>query len=253
MADSPGTDQAAQRALAWHHGRHEAVCDVLREWPGGTVARASRYADYWDYNVVRVERPVDMGADELIAVADRELAGLRHRRIDFDDAADGEGVREEFVARGWRAMRIVVMRHEGPAPDASLAITEVPYEAADKLRAAWHDEDFPGEDHGDYPAQAREVAMLRGVRVFCPVEGGEPVGFAQLERVGDGAEITQVYIRADRRGDGLGTGMTAAAIGAGHDARDLWIYADADDRPRLLYERLGFRPVRTLLELTRRP
>ena len=33
----------------------------------------------------------------------------------------------------------------------------------------------------------------------------------------------------------------------------LEIYADADDRPRLLYERLGFRPVRTVLQLTRTP
>jgi ribosomal protein S18 acetylase RimI-like enzyme len=89
--------------------------------------------------------------------------------------------------------------------------------------------------------------------VLAPLEDGQPTGFAQVEYHGDGAEITQVYIRPDRRGRGLGTAMTAAAIRAGSGAEDLWIFADADDRPQKLYERLGFRPVHTVMNATRLP
>ncbi len=34
------------------------------------------------------------------------------------------------------------------------------------------------------------------------LEGGEQAGFAALERVGDAAEVTQVYVRPERRGAG---------------------------------------------------
>ena len=47
--------------------------------------------------------------------------------------------------------------------------------------------------------------------------------------------------------------MTSAAIRAGSDAADLWIFADADGRPQKLYERLGFRPVHNVMDLTRLP
>ena len=151
-------------------------------------------------------------------------------------------------------MRLLMMRHEGELPPAGGAsVEEVPYEAASALRAAWHEEDFPGLDDAGHAEEAREVAALRGTRVLAAVDDGNPVGFAQVQSHGDGAEITQVFVRADRRGQGLGTALTSAAIREMSGAADLWIGADADDRPRLLYERLGFRPARTLLELTRLP
>src|SRR5687768_16277094 len=77
---------AATRALAWRNAQHAAVCAVLEPWAHGTVARATRYPNYWDFNVVRVEEDPGMGAEELIAFADEALAGLEHRRVDFDVA-----------------------------------------------------------------------------------------------------------------------------------------------------------------------
>jgi GNAT superfamily N-acetyltransferase len=79
-------------------------------------------------------------------------------------------------------------------------------------------------------------------------EGGVPVAFAQLERDGAGAEITQVYVHPEHRGGGRGTAMTRAAIEAADGVRDLWIAADDDDRPKELYARLGFRPAWTEME-----
>jgi GNAT superfamily N-acetyltransferase len=245
---------AAQRARALHHAAQAAVCDVLEPWAHGTVVRATRYPDYYDYNVVRVEEDPAMGAEELIAFADEALAGLAHRRIDFEAMGVAESLRPEFTARGWETVRLVWMHHEVPPPsEPEIAVEEVPYEAVHELRVAWFHEDFPGHDPGDYQAHAREVALLHGARVFAAHESGAPIGYAQLERFGDAVEIAQVYVHPDHRGAGRGTALTRAAIDAARDGRDLWIVGDDEGRPKQLYARLGFRPAWVTLEALKLP
>lgn len=158
------------RARAWRHSAHAAICDVLAPWAHGTIARATRYPDYFDYNVVRVEDDPAMTVDALVAFADEVLAGLGHRRIDFDFdfASAGEPLRADFEADGWQALRLLWMRHDRrPARRAGIAIERVGHDAVDDLRAAWYREEFPGQDAGDYYAQAREVAQCRGARVVA--------------------------------------------------------------------------------------
>jgi ribosomal protein S18 acetylase RimI-like enzyme len=245
---------AADRARAWHHRRQALVCDVAEPWAHGTVLRASRYPDYWDFNVLRVEDEPGLGTDELVAAADEALAGLAHRRIDFDRIEAAEPYRAELEARGWRTLRLLYMRHEGELPERpALAVGEVAYDDVNRLRRRWHGEDFPDLDPGDHPDHAREVALARGARVLAVRDGGEAIAFAQIERVDDAAEIGQVYVDPDRRGEGLGTALTAAAVAAAGSVADLWISADDEDRPKRLYARLGFRPVWTFMELTRLP
>jgi ribosomal protein S18 acetylase RimI-like enzyme len=245
--------ETARRAVAWHHARHDAVCDVIEPWEHGTVVRATGYPTYWDYNAVRVEDDPEMTAEDLMAFADEALEGLAHRRLDFDIAAVGDALRPAFEAAGWQATRLLFMHHEGPPPSAGASVVEeVGYDDVHALRVAWHREDFPDLDTRHF-AHAREVALGRGARLLAALEDGVPAGFAQLEHVGDGAEVTQVYVDPDRRGGGLGTALTAAAIGAAGAVEDLWIAADDEDRPKLLYEKLGFRPAWTSMELTRLP
>ena len=142
------------------------------------------------------------------------------------------------------------MLHAGGAPPANpaLRVEPVPYDAVHELRVGWLAEDFPDLDVTDFLENSRELAIRRGAEILAVVEDGEPVGFAQLERGGDAAEITDVFVRADRRGLGLGTAITKAAIGAAGEVRELWIVADADDRPKDLYAGLGFRPVWTVVD-----
>jgi ribosomal protein S18 acetylase RimI-like enzyme len=240
------------RARDWHHGRQAAICDVKRPWAHGTVLRATRYPSYYSFNLVRVEDHPGMGVEALVAFADKALAGLEHRRVDFDVAAAAEPLRAGFEAGGWDAERLVWMRHEAaPPPGRELPVEELPYDAVAELRLIWHREDSPEEDPSSLHAQAREVAMLREARVLAVREGGVAVAYAQLERDGPAAEITQVYVHPERRGAGLGTAMTRAAIAAAGDVQDLWIVADDEDRPKHLYARLGFRPAWTTMEFER--
>jgi GNAT superfamily N-acetyltransferase len=244
----------AARARAWRSATHAAVCDLIEPWAHGTVVRATRYPSYFDFNLVRVEEDPAMGVEELVAVADEALAGLAHRRLDFDDVGVADALRPGFEAIGWKATRLVWMRHEAPPPPGPpIDVREVPYDAVHELRVAWHEEDFPDQSAAAYHAQSREVAMSREVRVLAVHEGDRPIAFAQLEHGDDAAEVAQVFVHPDYRGGGRGTAMTRAAIEAAGDVRDLWIAADDEDRPKELYARLGFRTVWTALEVSRWP
>lgn len=252
------TATVTERARAWQHARQEELCDEVRPWAHGTVLRASRFADYWDHNVVRVERdPGDLDVDALVAFADRALDGLAHRRVDVDDVALADALRPDFEARGWQAVRLVLMRHEDPAAPAArqdvAAVEDVPYAAVEELYRAWHREDFPGVDQGGFFDQQRAAAATRDLRVLAVVDAGRPVAFAELRRAEGSAEIASVYVSAPRRGHGLGTALTRAAIAAAGSVDDLWISADDEDRPKLLYQRLGFRPAWRWMIFTRLP
>lgn len=254
MASKEELSEDALRARDWHHGRHDAICDLIEPWEHGTIVRASRFPNYWDFNLVRVEDDPGMSADELIAVADEALEGLAHRRLDFDLIGPADELRAAFEGAGWQATRLVWMEHESPPPPGPpIDVETVPYDAAQDLRVTWHREDFPGIETSDFQRQAKEVALSREVQVLAAREDGEAVAFAQLQR-GDGiAEITHVYVHPDRRGSGLGTAVTCAAIEAAGDVDHLLIVADDEDRPKQLYARLGFAPVWTTMELTRLP
>src|SRR5947209_9002462 len=78
VANLGSENDLAARARAWRAAELEAVCDVIRPWSGGVVARATRYPHYYEYNLVRVTGRPMMGVAELSAVADAELAGLAH-------------------------------------------------------------------------------------------------------------------------------------------------------------------------------
>jgi GNAT superfamily N-acetyltransferase len=239
-----------RRARDWHYGSHAAVCDHIEPWGHGTVIRAARYPTYYMFNAVRVEDEPGMSAEELTAFAAEALAGLEHLRLDFEQIDAAESRRSALEALGWKASRLLWMHHDLPLPEAGgeIEVEEVPYEAVDELRLAWHLEEADGSEYEQFSVAAREVSMTRDVRVLAVREDGRPISFAQIEWAGTGAEIAQVYVHPDRRGGGRGTAMTRAAILAASDAEDLWIVADDEDRPKQLYARLGFRPAWTSME-----
>jgi ribosomal protein S18 acetylase RimI-like enzyme len=230
------------------------VCDVVEPWAHGTVLRATRYPGYFDLNFVRVEDDPAMSAEALIAFSDEALAGLAHRRLDFDLIGAAEPLRAGFEARGWRTERLVWMRHEATAPSApDHSVEEVPYDAVRDLRLAWSREDFPDQDPSAYLDGAREIALRRGAKVLAVREARIPVGFAQLEREGAIAEITHVYVHPDHRRRGRGTALTRAAINAARDVNDLWIVADDEGQAKNVYAQLGFRATWRRMECLRLP
>lgn len=254
MASSGQQQSIAARAQAWRHGAHAAVCDVIEPWAHGTVVRATRFPNCFDFNTVRIEADPAMDVAELVTFADAALDGLTYRRIDFEAVGAAEPLQAGFEALGWHAARWLWMHHEAPLPvEPDIAVDVVPYDAVHELRVTWNEEDFPGLDPRDYYAEARELAMRRDVLVLAVHEEGRPVAFAEIARGGAAAEITSVYVHPDYRGGGRGGAMTRAAIAAAGDAQDLWIVTDDDDRAKHLYALLGFAPAWTMTEFLRLP
>ncbi|HEY1833136.1 MAG TPA: GNAT family N-acetyltransferase [Solirubrobacteraceae bacterium] len=257
MPSTTLSDQAL-RARDFQRAKTAAICDVREPWEHGMVMRATRYPTYYEYNLLRVYDDPGMSVAQLTATADDALADYAHRRIDFELAEVAEPLRGEFHAAGYRSTRLLWMLHDGRSaapPEQAIAVEveEADYDAAAPLREAWHREDHEEADPDAYHAAAREVAMARQVRVLLALRDGEPIGFAQLECVGEHQEVSSVYVEPSHRGAGLGTAITAAAIAAASPEGDLWIVADDEDRPKELYARLGFRGVYKATELTRWP
>ena len=174
-----------------------------------------------------------MSVEALVAFADEALAGLEHRRVDFDLADAAEPLRAGFVAKGWKAERLVWMRHEAPPPPGpDIAVREVPYDAVHELRVAWHGEDFPG-------AGQLAATTPRRARSRCAAGSGSwPCTRRARRSPSPSSSTTATRPRSPRststrdyRGGGRGTAMTRAAIEAAGDVRDLWIVADDEDRP----------------------
>jgi GNAT superfamily N-acetyltransferase len=251
---SEGNDELASRAVGWVHGMHTAVCDVIEPWEHGTVVRATRYPTYFDYNAVRVEQDPGMSLDELAAFADEKLAGLGHRRIDFDFARAADRLRPEFETEGWKPTRLIYLRHSGSTPPAErIPVERVRYDEVIDLRVSWENEepDLSTLDMTGHRADARAVAMSRDAEVVAVREGSTPIAYAQIERAAGSAELSQLYVLPEHRGRGLGTSLTLACIEAARGVRELWICADDEDRPKELYKRLGFEPAATMLQLLR--
>jgi GNAT superfamily N-acetyltransferase len=231
---------AEARFRCWHLPWKERVCDEARPFSHGVVFRSSRHPDFWEYNCIRLDRPMEAG--EMIAAADRELAGCAHRLVEWMIPMP-DGLVGELRERGWMANPLVFLLHDGrPLPQFRGELVEVDYDVVRELRDLWHREDF-GEhiEPEAFHAQAREVAELAEVRVVAAMDEGRPIGFAQVETHDGGSEVSQVFVHPERRGAGLGGALTARAIGLGADvAPDVWISAERDLRPRRLYERLGF-------------
>jgi GNAT superfamily N-acetyltransferase len=255
MSRDPSREtELSARALAWTRRAQELVCDRIERWEHGTVYRASRYPTYFDLNAVRVRDDPGMSVEALIAFADGALAGLEHRRIDFDNAQVAEPLRSEFHAHGFKSTRLVWMHFEGPRPDEpEIPVTEVSYDTVEALRLTWHEEELPGRDDSEYHANAREVRLALGTRTLAAFEDSRPVAFAALDLGDNETEVGGLYVLDEYRGLGRGTALTQAAIAAAGEVEHLWICADDEDRPKELYARLGFRPVLTKTEFLRLP
>jgi hypothetical protein len=144
---------------------------------------------------VRVEDEPELTVDALVEFADVALAGLAHRRLEFDLTDAGDPLRAAFEARGWQAQRVAWMRHEAawPTGTPNVRAERVDYDAARPLRVAWHYEETPDLEPAAFFAQARDIALRRGAQTFAVREGRTPVAFVELACNGSDAEVTHAY------------------------------------------------------------
>ena len=236
-----------EQAVAARHLNHRLICDRIEPWAYGTHVRASRYPTYYDLNCLRLEHG-EPAARELLDLAEDLLGDLGHRKIEVEDSALGERLRDDFRNAGWRTERLVWMVLSG-APDAPPGeYEEVGFRDIRELRAEWAN-DFTPEEIAEFAPVEEEVAERLRCRTFIARVDGRPAAFVLWSAAV--REIRLVYTSPAARGRGLARMLVGAAARA--CGGDVVIVADDEDSPKQLYARIGFRPAWTMWELSRRP
>jgi len=203
----------------------------------------------WDANWILIERS-GMTAEEVIAAADESLAAYGHRAIAIRDEAEGARLAEEIgAAPGWEVETNLYMawqRESGRNPGPP--VRETPLADREDLRRELIRSEFPpgtadvAETTEQLLEMDRRYGEAAGDRWFStPPE--QPASICCLLSRGEIGQIENVGTLAAARGRGYAQavvlGALAASQAAGHQLT--FIVAEAEDWPRLMYEKLGFR------------
>lgn len=184
----------------------------------------------------------------LVDAVDRvqAAAGLRHRKIAFDDEDACSSFEEWFRRRGWRKRPLRLMVHRGPAPSAdaaSPAIEVDPRELGPVAHAFAAEEPW-----GRSPEARRQVvagdsltAAAVSERAFAVRANGSVVAYCRLYS-GDGVgQIENVTTLAAHRRRGYARALVSLALRESLGVNSLtFLVAEGADWPRHFYARMGF-------------
>jgi len=242
--------------LGW---REVSTSTRVEASPFGTALFNDDFPSYWDGTFLRVDRPGDATAAQLIAEANRLFEGFAHRAVVVPDESAGARWAATFGREGWEVDRLVFMAHGREADrESDIAVEECTLEEVFPLLLETN-----LHSHGGMtPAAAEANAAVRrpfvdvtGARFFVARVEGVLAGFCELY-VHDGvAELDDVHTLERFRGRGIARGVVGHAVREARDAgADLiFLIADDADWPKELYDKLGFDPVGGFWQFTKPP
>jgi predicted N-acetyltransferase YhbS len=250
-------DRLLDFELALDRRSNEKVVDY--EWGQAFLSPALPLA--WDANWALIER-VGMTSAEVVAAAEESLGAYEHRAVAIRDQGEGERLAPEIEGLpGWEGERnLYMLLVEREEAEASGDVLETPLAGCEDLRRELIRAEFSADtDNLDETAdQLLEMGRRTGEagddRWFV-APAANPAAACCLLSAGDLGQVEDVGTLAAARGQGLAQAVVRAAIAASHEAghRHTFIVADAEDWPRLLYEKLGFEPCGTLHVFRRGP
>lgn len=240
-----------RRLGAWHTRIRVAMATRILDLPFATYAITDDLPDIHDLNLAMVTAPVP--PDVLLRSVDRvaEAAGWRHRRIEIDDAAVADRLRDPLRRAGYTEQQFVTMRLDsGPAgmaatSAASATIVDI-VDQLDLARAVaaeqpWADSARLVDELVERELRLARVADCRAV--VAPRR--DAVSRCLLLSDADLVEIDAVGTLRAHRGQGWSRAVVACAIAEARaaTAAHVVLVADVDDWPRSWYARLGFREI----------
>ena len=246
------TDELA-RALAFERWAVERTSTRIEPWAFGTAFFHDEFPKRYDANFVSVERPIeDVPFDAVATEADRAHAGLTHRKIEIDDDAGGSRATARLAELGYAADRTVVMtlRRNPDRPGDVGRVEELSFEEIRphlvelNRRERWGSEPGVAEMLADF---RKVLADGIGARFFAAraPDSSTIASSCELYVHGGASQVESVDTLQEHRGLGLARAcvLRAAVEGRAAGARDVFIWADANDWPQQLYARLGFDPI----------
>jgi GNAT superfamily N-acetyltransferase len=213
----------------------------------------------WDLNWVLIER-AGMTAQEVIAAADEVLGAFEHRTVAIRDEAEGVRLGREFEkVPDWEVESTIYMAWRGESDRAPQnEVREMRLAECEELRRELIRSGLPSES--TEPEETTEQLLEMDRRFSAAAEGrwfvapAEDPASACCLFSGDGiGQVEEVVTLPAARGNGLTQATILAAAAASQEAghRMTFLGADADDWPRLMYEKLGFEPCGTMHVLRR--
>jgi len=238
------------RALAFERWVLERTSTRVEPWAFGTAFFNDDFPKRYDANLASVEHPIDGVPIRAVAdEVDRTLAGFTHRKIEVDDDARGSRVAAGFAELGYVPDHTVIMtlQREPDRPGDVDRVEELSFEEIRAHLLALNQREAWGSD----PAVAQMLADFRklladeiGARFFVArADDGTTIASSCELYVHDGVcQVESVDTLQEHRGRGFARAcvLRAADEGRAAGARDVFIWADANDWPQHLYERLGF-------------
>jgi GNAT superfamily N-acetyltransferase len=235
------------RALAFMRAGLAATADTATSIDVGIVASTPSLPAVWAVNQLRVTEALTF--EELIDLAEEQMAGRDYRHIAVEHQQSGPGLEAAFRAAGWKVERDVLMVLSAPA-DRSVDTSVVEDAGEDELlevMCRWYGSDEPDPNEIEQlVAYGRHEARALGDRLLGARSGdGALAAITKLRSNGGTAQIEDVYTVPEARGRGHARALVGCAAELARQAGHQLIFIVADDRdwPKLLYRRLGFRPL----------
>jgi GNAT superfamily N-acetyltransferase len=220
-----------------------ATADTIRSIDAGIVACTPSLPLVWAVNQLRVDKALTF--EELVDLADEEMAGFDYRHIAVEHQQAGPGLEQAFRTAGWKVERDVLMILSGSAGPADTSVVEAAGEdEVLEVMRHWYEEAEPAPSEIEQlVAYGRREARTLGDRLLGIRSGdGRLVAITKLRSDGASAQVEDVYTLPEARGRGFARALisraTELAREGGHEL--VFIVADDADWPKLLYGRLGF-------------
>jgi ribosomal protein S18 acetylase RimI-like enzyme len=257
----PGDPDLA-RAVAFVRDVSARCSTRTLELEGGVAFFHDRLPQVWDLNFLRLDRVrPEQTAEDLAAHADRiqAPAGLRHRQIRVADENVGARLAPVFAALGWTVSPTLYMaKRRPPARAPAVDVRELGEPAQRPFRERFlreFPEDYSDETVGQLLAAKQVLAAAVPTRWFAACVDGEPAAICELYARGTVAQIEDVGTLEAYRNRGLASAVVLRAVAEAEavGAELVFLVADEDDWPKLLYERLGFDVIGRTFAFIRKP
>lgn len=238
-----------------------ATSEMVVDYDWGRAFLSPGLPLVWDANWILIERP-GMTAEEVIVAGDEALAAYGHRTVAIRSEAEGARLAEEIAGTaGWEAEVTLYMawqQESGRKPVSQ--VCETPLAEREDLRRELKRGEFPP---GTPAVEATTEQLLEMNRRYGAAAGDRwfsapperPASICCLLSRGEIGQIEDVGTLASARGHGYAQAVILAALAASREAGHqlTFLIAEADDWPRLMYEKLGFRTCGRMHVLRRAP
>jgi GNAT superfamily N-acetyltransferase len=253
-----GDEALRERALRFMEGVEDRSTSRHLPSPIGMLLLDDEYPESYAHNFLRVIGPrPDLDAATFEAEAERlRTEGRTGLAARVADHATGARLAPELSASGWTSVSLIVMVWTDDGSPRPTLAEVAPWDRVRPFVEAF----IRSEPYGTDPEVVRQLVDRRGaiarathLREIAAPAGGPYASGTELRSDGRTAEIEYVRTLPEHRNKGLAAAVVRFAAqlarDEGHDL--VFLIADADDWPKELYERLGFRTVGRCWEFER--